>query len=74
MNHGLPEHWLRCEGQRFAMLIGGKYLRIRCTDKRCAQACEARERGSRCYHYFDLSQGGILMFSVFEKDNEEWAA
>lgn len=44
----------RCSDHVHAWVVDDRYIRIRCTGRRCKDAVLAKQRGERAIHVFDI--------------------
>ena len=47
-----------CDGHTHVVLIDGRYLRWRCTDRHCPEAQTAKRCGLWAFHVHDMVTGG----------------
>ena len=45
---------VRCEARTHAVVVDGRYLRFRCTERSCPDVREAKSDGGRVFHIWDL--------------------
>ena len=46
-----------CEGHTEFLLIDGRYIRWRCTDRNCPDVQRVKQRGAWVFHVFDTRSG-----------------
>lgn len=54
MERGIGTSPLRCAGRTHAVIVDGRVVRIRCTERNCPDAMVAKERGEIAIHVYDL--------------------
>lgn len=65
---------LRCEARIHALVEDGRLLRLRCKDKTCPDVQQAKARGLKVFHVYDLDtfdpgRGTYLNWPEYEPDD-----
>lgn len=67
MARSLATATLRCAARVHATVLDGRFLRIRCTDKRCPDVDYARATKQKAFHVYDLKRE-VENYTDFEPD------
>lgn len=67
---------LKCAARTHAVQEDERLIRVRCKDKTCPEAADAKARGLKLYHVFDTetflpAEGTFLNWPEYEPDDRQ---